>query len=252
MRLPASLMVMILIVALSSAEAIAQSTPPSDPPATPATDTPGDESKSAEKTSEKPDDAEAPPSLDELLGIEGESDETPATEIADQAVEEELDRRLNAEELGNAFAEALSKMAVSADLLDRKFDTGLGTQRVQEDILSRLDALIEEAQRQQSSGGSSASSSSSNQQRNQQPGRQDRQQQGGQRNQRASDSREGAPPPRRDGEMNTVLEETGTEWGNLPERIREMLLQGRREKFSSLYEQLTRDYYRRLAEEGSS
>ena len=37
----------------------------------------------------------------------------------------------------------------------------------------------------------------------------------------------------------------------LPERIREMLLQGKQETFSSLYEQLTQEYYRRLAEEGS-
>jgi len=29
-------------------------------------------------------------------------------------------------------------------------------------------------------------------------------------------------------------------------------MQGREEKFSSLYEQMTREYYRRLAEEGSS
>ena len=47
------------------------------------------------------------------------------------------------------------------------------------------------------------------------------------------------------------LEEERTEWGNLPERVRDMLLQGSKEKFSSLYKQLTREYYRRLAEEGS-
>ncbi len=53
------------------------------------------------------------------------------------------------------------------------------------------------------------------------------------------------------GDINTMIEEQRTEWGNLPQRVREMLLQGREEKFSSLYEELTREYYRRLAEDGS-
>jgi hypothetical protein len=39
-----------------------------------------------------------------------------------------------------------------------------------------------------------------------------------------------------------------SEWGSLPQRVRDMLLQGRNEKFSSLYEKLTGEYYRRLAE----
>ena len=67
-----------------------------------------------------------------------------------------------------------------------------------------------------------------------------------------SDSREGSTPPGREGDVNQVFDEARSEWGALPERVRDMLLQGREEKFSSLYEQLTREYYRRLAEEGSS
>ncbi|HRP63251.1 MAG TPA: VOC family protein, partial [Phycisphaerales bacterium] len=56
-------------------------------------------------------------------------------------------------------------------------------------------------------------------------------------------------PPMQEGDINTVFEESRSEWGSLPERVRDMLLQGRRERFSSLYEQLTREYYRRLAED---
>jgi hypothetical protein len=52
--------------------------------------------------------------------------------------------------------------------------------------------------------------------------------------------------------LNRVFEESRTEWGGLPQRVRDMLLQGRGEKFSSLYEQMTREYYRKLAEEGST
>ena len=54
-----------------------------------------------------------------------------------------------------------------------------------------------------------------------------------------------------EGDINTVMDETRSEWGNLPQRVRDMLLQGRREKFSNLYDQLTAEYYKRLAEEGT-
>ena len=48
-----------------------------------------------------------------------------------------------------------------------------------------------------------------------------------------------------------MIDETYQEWGNLPARVRDVLTQGRNQPFSRLYEQLTREYYRRLAEEGS-
>jgi vacuolar-type H+-ATPase subunit E/Vma4 len=35
------------------------------------------------------------------------------------------------------------------------------------------------------------------------------------------------------------------------ERVRELVLQGRRDRVSTIYERLTREYYRRLAEEAS-
>jgi hypothetical protein len=40
-------------------------------------------------------------------------------------------------------------------------------------------------------------------------------------------------------------------WGNLPARVRDQLMQGRHDQFSSLYESMTETYYRRLAEEAS-
>jgi hypothetical protein len=47
------------------------------------------------------------------------------------------------------------------------------------------------------------------------------------------------------------LDESRVEWGRLPERVRELILQGRRDRVSTLYERITREYYRRLAEEAS-
>ena len=47
------------------------------------------------------------------------------------------------------------------------------------------------------------------------------------------------------------LTESRIEWGRLPERVRELVLQGRRDRVSTIYERLTREYYKRLAEEAS-
>jgi hypothetical protein len=204
---------------------------------------------------EPPDDPPAaPPTLDELLGIEDETDDGEAERVAEEEAQAELQRRLDEEEIGNAFAEALRKMALAADQLDRKFDTGLGTQRVQEEVLTKLVLLMDEAKKQQCSGASTGSPSASKSSTPKpQPGRKSGQKsQGSPSDKPASDSESTEPPPARDGEMNAVFDEQRSEWGNLPQRVRDMLLQGRREKFSSLYEQLTREYYRRLAEEGSS
>ena len=203
-----------------------------------------------------------PSSLDDLLGIDEDQKEKSGAEAAAKDADEELKRRLNEKEIANTFSLAVEKMAISAELLDVRFDTGLGTQRVQEEIIKRLEDLINQAKKNQSSRRSSSSSSSQQQQQQQQqnqqqnPGQQRTQNQpqrdeGNQRRDNPSDSREGDPPPLQEGDINTALEESQAEWGNLPPRVRDQLLQGRREKFSSLYERLTQEYYKRLAEEGT-
>ena len=198
---------------------------------------------------------DAPPSLDELLGIEGDEDAAEASgadDVAERENREELERRLSGKTMSSAFEEALAAMAIAADQLSERFDTGLGTQRVQEQILARLAHLIDEAHKQQSKGGGGAVNTSA-QAPPGDPGPSPPS--GSQQSQRAdgdaSNTQEGDPPPMQQGDLDTVLEEGRTEWGNLPQRERDMLLQGRREKFSSLYRRLTREYYRRLAEEGS-
>lgn len=196
---------------------------------------------------------ERPPSLDELLGIDGDEKSDGAEEAASREADEELQRVLSEQEISDAFEAALEKMQASADRLDVRFDAGLGTQRIQEDILRKLDQLIDMAKKQQSQSSSSSSSSSSSQQQQQQsPGEsQSQQQQQAQRNPNPNESGENDPPPRQEGDINTVLEESRTEWGGLRPRARDELLQGRDDDYSSLYDQLTREYYRRLAEEGT-
>ena len=126
--------------------------------------------------------------------------------------------------------------------------------------MRRLEQLIDAARRQQQQQQQQSSSSSSSQQQ-QDVGRQEsrsreQQQQGAEQQQQqqpagGAEPGEGLPPGFQDGPLDSEIAEEGEEWGALPERVRDMLLQGRRERFSSLYERLTRAYYRRLAEEGS-
>lgn len=222
--------------------------PPETPPVDPAAPPGAPEQEAPEQ--------EAPPSLDDLLGLEEDAESTRAQEIAREQAEKELERKLLQQEINDAFEAAIERMRVAADLLDVEFDPGLGTQRVQQEVIAKLDELIDAAQKspQQQSSSSSSSSSSGSQQNPGQRGDQQGQQQnqGQQRNQNpSSDSSNMEPPPGQDAQPNGVIEEQRTEWGNLPERVRAMLLQGRQEKFSALYEDLTRAYYRRLAEDGS-
>ena len=236
-------------LAVSRGASAQQPQPQPVPPA------PGEPEKKQDQEKDKPS------SLDDLLGIDEDQQDESDADAATQDADDELQRRLNEQEVADNFSLAVEKMAVSADLLDVRFDSGLGTQRVQEEIIKRLEDLINQAKKNQSSrrsSSSSSSSSSSQQQRpqNQQqnPGQQRQNQQrdeGDQRRDNPSDSREGDPPPLQEGDINTTLEESRAEWGNLPPRVRDQLMQGRREKFSSLYERLTQEYYKRLAEEGT-
>ncbi len=204
----------------------------------------------AQDPDEKPD---PPPSLDDLLGLETDESEVQADEAARAESERELQRRLDEKEITDAFLVALDKMATSATRLGELFDTGLATQRVQQDILAKLDQLIDKARQMQSLGQASASRSTSSQSsRSQNPGQRKNQANNSRRRDGTpQDSQAGDPPPRQEGDIHTILQEAGVEWGNLPERIRQDLLQGRNDKFSSMYRRLTEEYYKRLAEEGS-
>ena len=200
---------------------------------------------------------EALPSLDELLGLAEDDSETSAAEQARQESDEELQRRLSEEDLRDLFSQALEKMALSAHLLEVDFESGLATQRAQQDVLAKLDQLIDRARELSSqhssscSGCSQCSSKAGSAQRK--PGSKPGSQPGDNRSSGpAQDSQATDAPPGREGDINTVLEETGTEWGHLPARVRQMLKQGRGDYKSPLYRKLTEEYYKRLAEEGSS
>ena len=124
---------------------------------------------------------EAPPSLDDLLDIEASGNES---EDADGALAESdrrsLDAALAEQEPEAALRAAIDDMLVSSDLLETRQDTGLGTQRLQQRIVDRLQALIDSAARQQQQQQQQSSSSSQSQSQSQQdPGRRGEEPQGG-------------------------------------------------------------------------
>jgi len=201
-----------------------------------------------------------PASLDDLLGISGDKPATtaPSGDAAAEGTERDLEKKLNEEDVTEAFVQAVDRMEFCADLLENRQDAGLGTQRTQEEILAKLQILLDQARKNRNNPSSASSSSQQQQsqpkQNQRNPGKQNRQQnQGNQRNNQPAGSTEAESPDplQPDPNADSALEETRTQWGSLPPRVRDMLLQGSREKFSGLYDMLTREYYRRLAEEGT-
>lgn len=175
------------------------------------------------------------PTLDELLGLE--------TGAGPDDRRDALDRALTAEEAGDQFRQAVALMGDAAGRIDGR-DLGLQTQRIQEDVLRRLDQVIEAAQRQ-SGGGSSSSSSPSGHGQQQQPSQSTQRQAG------AADAGEAeAMGPELSGaQLAPGVEPDGVTWGHLPARDREAVSQGVSDRYSALYRRLTEMYYRRLAEQ---
>jgi hypothetical protein len=202
--------------------------------------------------------------LDELLGI---TPPAPPTDTADRRRERKLDSALQEKDLGDLATVAQESLALVDELVGDRRDTGLETQRAQAEALANIDALLDAAtrfqQQQQSSRSSSGSSGSRRQTQRtgseQQDGSEGQQQNGarqatqaGARQRRQPGDPMGdasePPPPEDPIETDGVLEEGRIEWGALPQRIREIMSQARRDRVSALYQEATEAYYRRLAE----
>lgn len=150
-------------------------------------------------------------------------------------------------------------MSRSAELLDAQLDPGLETQRLQEEILAKLDMLLKQPPRRSSQSSSSSSSSQPQPSPQSVPNNpssspsQSQSQSQSQSDAQPGDSNDGVPggPARVDPTLEEALEGAGAEWGNLPARVRDLVRQGLRERPSGLYRRMTEDYYRRLAEESA-
>lgn len=183
--------------------------------------------------------------LDALLGLEPAPDRGAEREAISEV---ELDRRLRGREAQQAFVQAVQQMEESATRLGNFQDTGIVTQRLQEEVIAKLDVLIrsaEEQQRQQSQSQQSQAGSQSQQQQAQQQTDQTQAQQQSTGDPRGN-QQQGTPTA---AELAGAIESASAAWGALPPRVREALLQGLSERFSELYAQQTEAYFRRLAEE---
>lgn len=205
----------------------------------------------------------APPTLDELLGLKPE---TPAAKEGAPVVDisrEELDQRLKEPTIDDQFKAAVELMGRSATRLGPGGDVGLDTQRLQEETLRKLDALLsqmkkrqeQQQQQQQQQSEDQQSQKNKDKQKQQQP--QPSQPQAAKPAGSAKENQAGRgennaeidPPARQAAKLRPGLDAAKAAWGALPQRLREMLLQGSDERFSTSYEQLTEDYYKRLAEQ---
>ncbi|MGE3109440.1 MAG: hypothetical protein AB7G11_15515 [Phycisphaerales bacterium] len=225
------------------------SDPKSPPPAQPDPDP-----KQPDKP--KPDQPKDPglPSLDDLLGTGDKTrpgDKPPVDPLDPNSAD--LERLLTGREIGDAFKQAVALMGDASKRLADAKDTSLTTQRVQEGIVRRLDQLLsslEQMQQQQQQQSSSSQQQQEQQQRNV-PQQQQRDQQN-QENQGENKGQVIEPPARRDAPIRPGLDAARSAWGKLPDRVRDLLVQGSSDRFSSMYEAMTEAYYKKLAEQGKS
>ena len=155
--------------------------------------------------------------------------------------------KLSPQEQADEFASVVKLMDEAADRVEKERDTGLDTQRVQEDVLTRLDRIIKAARQNQQQQQQQSQSQPQDQDQNQNQNQRTQQQQQQQANQAADQAKDG--PARQDGALATPAAAAPAAWGDLPAHVRDALLQGFSDKFSSMYKTATESYYRKLAEE---
>ncbi len=191
------------------------------------------------------------PTLDELLGIPprpGDADK-PAAQPAPDPKKAELDRQLTTEESPEEFEQVVRLMGDVSQRLGDSRDAGLDTQRLQNEILLKLDKIIDAAQKNQNS--SKSKSKGSKQKQDQQDAQQQQQQssQAQQQGQQQGQQAQGGNVPQQPADGRPAAAGASAAWGNLPEHVRDALRQGLGDHFSSVYKSLTEQYYKRLAEE---
>lgn len=200
--------------------------------------------------------------LDELLGLEEaeprDGDEEAAGEDAGELADSdrvELERRLSSGEAAEELESAVQQMRETAFRLDRVRDAGLTTQRLQEEVIKKLDVLVRAAEQQQSQSGGGGGSGSQSGQRQPAGGEmaQGQRSAAGQGRQQASSGGSGDETRAGDGRATDGVTDAvagdGAAWGALPERVRDRLIEGSSDYFSAMYKSWTEAYYRRLAEE---
>lgn len=222
----------------------------------------GSVAMAAEDAKPAPVGAAAQPTLDDLLDIGGKpaAGTTPAPAGAAEAqpglpqLDAQARKALEKEEkeAADAFRKAVSEMYQVSERIGKEADTSRDVQRDQEEIVKKLDQIIETAEKCQ--GGGKGSPKSGPPKEKKQNGSQKNQQQGKKPGQQQQQASAGSTPGKSGGVtggsgITTPLAELRERWGSLPGRVREQLMQGVQEKVSPVYREWTEQYYKRLAEE---
>ena len=213
--------------------------------------------------------ADDPPSLDELLNLDPAPPAKQPVEAPPEGVltpleiDDAVRQALEGKAAPDPLEQAVQQMHQVAARLDGQNDPGLQTQRLQQEVLDKLEAVIEQAkqqQQQQQQGGGSGQSQgqpkpqeTGSQQQAPQPSPGDQPQPGDPQasdGQQQTGENEGNPSAgtAREAEAGGELEEGRREWGSLPARTRRELSEGSSEPYSPIYQDMTEAYYRRLAE----
>ncbi|QDU72871.1 hypothetical protein [Mucisphaera calidilacus] len=192
----------------------------------------------------------APPTLDDLLGEPDPPAAQPDT--TQPAAPENLEDAIQPESVAELFQNALYDMDMAARRLGRQSDTSSKTQTLQQDIIDKLDELIQQAQ------SSSSSSSQQQQQPAPRPAEQARpvpgQPQPAAGQPQPAATTEPQDPGTTSGTVGPVvdtskpIEELRREWGNLPPRLRRELSESLSEPFSPSHRNQTEAYFRTLAD----
>lgn len=184
------------------------------------------------------------PSLDELLGLPKTPHAKPEKgPLPPDQRQKELERQLTPGQAADEFKDAIRLMGDAAERLEAK-DTSLGTQRIQSDVLLKLDKMIAEARKQRSQSKSKPQSQGQQDQQQQQQAKSQQSQAAG-----ATGENRGEGPARTPEQLRGALPGATSSWGGLPPHVRDALLQGWADKFSSIYQGATEEYYKRLAEQ---
>ncbi len=158
------------------------------------------------------------------------------------------DEKVPTEQPGSLFGRIVADIGSAADQLQAG-ELGLDTQRAQERAIDRLDQLISKLSQRQRRKPQSSQSQSSQKSKGAKKQQSQQQRRGASpSNQPASGPTSGSEP-KKGKPSEGPLSENLSEWGNLPPRLREKLMQGVDEDFSALYRSETEAYYERLAEE---
>jgi hypothetical protein len=157
-----------------------------------------------------------------------------------------------AKDIGAKMEEVMERMGQAETRLARQRDPGLVTQETQRRIMTDLDVMIEYAREQQKKGGQGKPQNSRpGQQKQESSGQQSGPgQPGGTKAATDSNMRPGsASTPESNG---ADIHETGTHWGDLPPRDRDLVAHGASEHYLPEYKEMINKYYQALAELGKA